>query len=359
MDRFEFDALKLTETSSWITRIGRFNLILTLFFVLILFLPWRQSVEGEGKLIAYDPAERTQPISAPISGFIEKFYIQENQKVLKKQKLFEMIDPDKEYKSRVYKMKEDFHQQEQNIQNEKKILQEQKSGLHSQKKIGLELYDKRFIQAKEQLKTLQLKLQAQQKNHEVTLNAFKRIEKLYLQKIESKQHYEKAENSYINAKTQLDKTSIDITVQERHLSILQEEKKHFTEEINNKIRSLENSILSVQTRLSILKRDYERHLMEIARYETSTAVAQKDGVVMRILQNSKNTYIAKGSSIVQFAPNVTQRSLLFKVSDFNMPLIKEGLLVRIRFHGWPVLHIPGWPAIRFGTFGGLLPKLTL
>jgi hypothetical protein len=40
-----------------------------------------------------------------------------------------------------------------------------------------------------------------------------------------------------------------------------------------------------------------------------------------------------------------------------MPLIKEGLPVRIRFHGWPVLHIPGWPVIRFGTFGGIIKKV--
>ena len=78
---------------------------------------------------------------------------------------------------------------------------------------------------------------------------------------------------------------------------------------------------------------------------------------MRILKNDKNTYIKKGDPIVLFSPDVTKSALLFKVSDFNMPLIKEGLSVRIRFHGWPALHIPGWPEIRFGTFGGIIKRV--
>ena len=116
-------------------------------------------------------------------------------------------------------------------------------------------------------------------------------------------------------------------------------------------------MLGVETRLNILKREYEKHLTEIARYETSSVVSKKDGFVMRILENDKNTYIKKGQPIIRFSPDVNTSTLLLKVSDFNMPLMKEGLPVRIRFYGWPVLHIPGWPVIRFGTFGGIIKKV--
>ncbi len=357
MDRFEFDSLQLVQTDPFVNRIGRFSFFLILFFIAILFLPWRQTVEGEGRLIAYDPTERLQAISAPIDGFIDTFYISENEHIQKGMKLFDMIDLDKNYKIRVYKMKEDFEQQHQNTEDELIVLKQKKTSLLNQKEIRIELYDKRYIQAEEQLKSLQLKYKAEKKNYEVVLNHFNRIKQLYLQKIESKKNYEKAENRYISAKTQFDKIEIDIEVQKRHLSVIQQEKKQFLEEIENQIRTLENSMLSVKTRLNILKRDYENHLTKIARYETSSVVSEKDGVVMRILENDKNTYIKKGQPVIHFSPDVTESSLLLKVSDFNMPLIKEGLSVRIRFHGWPVLHIPGWPAIRFGTFGGIIKRV--
>ncbi len=76
----------------------------------------------------------------------------------------------------------------------------------------MELYDKRYIQAEEQLKSLQLKYKAEKKNNEVLFNQFTRIKQLYIQNIESKKNYEQAENQYINVKVQLDKIEIDIEV---------------------------------------------------------------------------------------------------------------------------------------------------
>ena len=101
MDRFEFDALRLVQTAPFVNRVGRLIFVLILVIIAILFLPWRQTVEGEGRVIAYDPTERVQPISAPIDGFIDTFYVSENEHVQKGAKLFNMIDPDKEYKTRV------------------------------------------------------------------------------------------------------------------------------------------------------------------------------------------------------------------------------------------------------------------
>ena len=357
MDRFEFDALRLVQTAPFVNRVGRLIFVLILVIIAILFLPWRQTVEGEGRVIAYDPTERVQPISAPIDGFIDTFYVSENEHVQKGAKLFNMIDPDKEYKTRVYKMRDDFKQQQENIKDKLLLLEQKKSSLISQKEIRLELYDKRYTQAEEALKSTQMKYGAQKKNYEVISNQFDRIKELYLQKIESKKNFEKTENQYIAAQTQLNKIEIDIEVLKRNLSIIQKEKEHFLEEIENKIRALEGNRLSEETHLNSLKREFEKHLTEVSRYETSSVVSQKDGSVMRILKNDKNTYIKKGEPIALFSPEVSTSALLLKVSDFNMPLIKEGISVRIRFHGWPALHISGWPKIRFGTFGGIIKRV--
>ena len=357
MDRFEFDSLKLVQTAPFVDRIGRFIFVLILVFVAILFLPWRQTVEGEGSVIAYDPTERIQSISAPIDGFIDTFYVSENEHVQKGAKLFDMIDPDKEYKTRVYKMREDFIQQQQNIEDKLLLLDEKRSSLFLQKEIRIELYDKRYTQAEEALKSIQFKYSAQKKNYEVISNQFNRVKELHLQKIESKKNFEKMESEYIFAQTQLNKIVIDIEVQKRNLSIIQKEKEHFIEETENKIRALETNRLSEETHLNRLKRELEKHQTEVSRYETSSIISQKDGSVMRILKNDKNTYIKKGEPIALFSPDVNTSALLFKVSDFNMPLIKEGISVRIRFHGWPALHIAGWPEIRLGTFGGIIKRV--
>jgi BMFP domain-containing protein YqiC len=202
-----------------------------------------------------------------------------------------------------------------------------------------------------------MKRKAQLNSYEIELSNFKRIKQLYKEHIESKRNYERAQNSYISAKTKLEKINIDIEVQKRHLTMIGQEKSQFLKEIENNIRSIDNSILSALNRLNVVQREQEQQLSHIARFEKSEVLAEKDGYAMRILKNDKNTYIKKGEAVIQFSPDVRERSVLLKISDFNMPLIKEGLTVRIRFHGWPVLHIPGWPIIRFGTFGGIIKKV--
>ena len=52
MDKFEFDSLQLVKTAPFVNRVGRFIFVLILFLVAILFLPWRQTVEGEGTVLS-------------------------------------------------------------------------------------------------------------------------------------------------------------------------------------------------------------------------------------------------------------------------------------------------------------------
>jgi hypothetical protein len=97
--------------------------------------------------------------------------------------------------------------------------------------------------------------------------------------------------------------------------------------------------------------------MTISRYETAEVYAQKDGYIVRLYESDRNKLLKEGEHVIYFAPVVSEKTLLLKVSDFNMPLIKEGLPVRLMFYGWPAMQISGWPAIKFGTFGGKIKKI--
>jgi len=141
-------------------------------------------------------------------------------------------------------------------------------------------------------------------------------------------------------------------VQRNNITILQQEKRQFSSNTNNKIKTLEHSILIAINSIKTLSQDIQRQSSTIARYRSGEVIAQKDGYVVRILQNDKNKYIKKGEPIIYFSPKVTTRAVMLKVSGFNMPLIKEKLEVRIMFYGWPALQVSGWPKIKYGTFGG-------
>jgi hypothetical protein len=155
----------------------------------------------------------------------------------------------------------------------------------------------------------------------------------------------------------LEKIKIDISVEKRNIAISEKEKMKFLNDTKAKLHSLNSNILNVQNGIKQLTVQLQNQLVTIERYRNSEMVAPKDGYVIRLFKNDQNRYIKKGEKILHFAPEVTKRAILLEVSDFNMPLIKEGLPTRIMFHGWPALQISGWPKIQFGSFGGVVEKV--
>lgn len=69
-------------------------LIGLLFLLLCAFMPWMQTVQGYGRVIALNPEERRQELTAPIEGRIQKWFVQEGQKVKKGDTVVELSDND-------------------------------------------------------------------------------------------------------------------------------------------------------------------------------------------------------------------------------------------------------------------------
>lgn len=357
MHKTAFRALKQVQTHPVVGRVWLFTFIVVVIFIGFLFLPWQQTVKGEGRLVAYDPSERVQPVSATINGVIQAFHVGENQHVVKGEKLFTMADLDSEYASRVQAIETRLRAQLDNTLREVDAIEANRDNAVQQRATGIALFEQRRLQAQEQLESLRLRRDALQKQLETDTAHFERTRQLFEASIASRRSYEQADAAYVKAKTEREKIDVDLSVQERSLAILEREQTQFVREAENRIRSLENEALGARNRYMALERELERQKSEVARYATSDVRAQKDGEVVRIWTQDKNKFIRQGEPVMQFAPDVTERSILLKISDFNMPLLQEGLRVRMMFYGWPALQISGWPAIRFGTFGGIIKKV--
>lgn len=357
MTRGNFVSMDKVKPSSWVERIWKITVIIVFIMLSMLFLPWQQTVKGEGELIAQNPSERGYMISATVDGFVNTIYVRENQYVKKGDKLFRMVDLDQNYSDRIGTMGESINNQLLYTKEEFVTLNKNRSNLIEQMQTGEELYGKRYQQAKDQLENIRLKKIALEQNLNVELFNYDRIKELHKESIESKRSLERAENSYVKAKTELEKNEVEYNVQKRQLEIIEKEKQQFLLDASNRIRTIENSMNSAQVRLNGLKREDARQVSDMARYETSDVRAQKDGYVLRVLVNDKNLYLSKGEPVLQFAPDVTKRTLVFKVSDFHMPLIKKGLNARIMFYGWPAFQISGWPTIKHGTFSGIVERV--
>lgn len=357
MPNYTFTSLEKVQLNPLVKKVLVFTTIIFLIHAAILFLPWQQTVKGEGVVVAYDPTQRDYPILATMDGFIDEFYVSENQFVKKGTKLFTMVDLDKDYLGKLKTIEGSSRDQYKNSKKQIDNFQDKKKNLDKYLTVGLNVYKQQLEQTKNKIDSLELKKISLEKNHEIEKSNFERTNILYEDGIESKRNFEIRENIYIKANMDLKKIYIDIQIEKNNLDIIKSEKEKFLNETENKIKQLDNATLASENTLQSLGQDVQRHTANVSRYTSGEVIAEKDGYVVRIFQNDKNKFIKKSEKIIHFAPKVSVKSVLLKVSDFNMPLIKEGLPVRIMFYGWPALQIPGWPKIKFGTFGGIIKKV--
>lgn len=352
-----FQSLQATQHSKIINRISLVTLFIVIILTSMLFLPWQQTIKGEGELIAHDPSQRFYTLRATIDGFVEEIYLRENQYIKKGEKLFKMLDLDPNYLERITKVDKSIREQLLLSKKELDTLAKNKQNLLKQIQNAEELYGSRYAQKEDEIESLTLQTLSLEKNYEINKANLERTEQLYKEAIESKRNLERVQNIYIQAKVALENATIELKMKQKDLNIIQKEKNHFLLDTKNRIETLNNQILSTQIRLNTLMQNNELQQSNIARFNSSDIKAEHNGYVLRVLVNDTNRYIHKGEEIVRFAPDVEQRTIIFKVSDFNMPLLKKGLQARIMFYGWPALQISGWPKIETGTFSGIIEKV--
>jgi biotin carboxyl carrier protein len=75
-------------------QLGRRALLVSLGLSLVLFLPWRQTTAGAGRVMAYDPSERPQQIQATVSGRVLHWKVREGDRIKKGELIVELEDLD-------------------------------------------------------------------------------------------------------------------------------------------------------------------------------------------------------------------------------------------------------------------------
>ncbi len=350
----KFTVLNQIKQHAIVSRFGWITFSILLILILVLFLPWQQTAKGTGVLTALNPVERNYNVVATVNGFIDAFYVKENQFVKKGDKLFQMRDLDEKYHERLLSIKE---QTQQNLTNENTKLENLKENLDSQKKvysIGMKTYDSKILNLKNSLNALHVQKNALLNKQKIELVNYQRSLSLYQDGIQSKRDIELKESLYLSVKANYQRTLADIKNIKNSIEIANNDKTSFSKEMELKINSVKNNILSSKSILNSLNKSIAKESLSIARYQSRDIVAKTDGYVVNIYQNDQNRLLKSGEKVLFFAPVVTQRSIMLKISDFNMPLIKSGLKVRLIFYGWPAVQISGWPKIKHGTYGGVI-----
>jgi len=333
----------------------------SLFGLLILFLPWTQNISGSGAVTTLKPDQRPQTIHSAIAGRIEKWYVKEGDFVQKGDTILfisetkeDYLDPNlventenqlkaKELSEKSYGGKVvSLEGQIEAIQNERQLkLQQAKNkirqailkvqsdsmdlvAVRTQIKIAITQYNRSLALNKEGLKPMTDVEEKRLKLQESEAKIITQENKLLA-----------SENELINAKVEINRIIAEYNEKEQKAS-------------SDRFTAL-SSQYDTEAQVNKLKNQYTNYQIRNGMYYIK---APQSGYVNRALQSGIGETIKEGTQIVSIMPFKYDIAVETFVSATDLPLLHKGEKVRIWFDGWPTIVFSGWPNLSYGTFGG-------
>lgn len=329
---FDLPALTLigsNRKSYFFSRLLIIGLVVVILFVV--FAPWRQFVNGSGRVIAFNPLDRSVNIEAPIEGRIRVLNVVEGQPIMAGEVIAEIEDNDPDLLKNLKAQKETVKRR---LETEKLRLAAVSSKMEQQKLAKIEA----LKSAREDIAAAKIEQETAQLN-------LTRIENLFKKGLESKRNLEAAILRRDSAVAALNAAEADLIQTEKTF--------------DSTISAIQAEIEGARGSIAAAERDLKNMEISVNRTSRQVITAPRDSYVLKV-PVTDGSYLTPGTLICQLIPQTDSRFVEIMVDGNDVPLLtarnKErdiaGSPVRLAFEGWPAIQIIGWPQLSINTFGG-------
>ena len=325
----------------------------------LLFMPWTQNIESQGRVTTLDPASRPQAITSRIAGRLEKWYIRDGDFVKKNDTIAFISEIKDEYMdpNLISRSEQQIQSKESAMESyEQKInaVNAQIDALNKSLRMKLEQSRNKIIQYKIKVSSDSIEAKAANTNYLIAETQLKRYEDLENKGVVSKTDIENrrvkvqeayakktsAENKYIGSKNELLNVEIEF-------SALQQE---FAE----KLMKADSDKFSVMSSLFEAEGSLTKLQNQLANYNMRTGfyyvLAPQDGYIHDAKIQGLGEIVKEGMSLCSIVPVQTEQVVELYINPIDLPLIKVGQKVQLTFDGWPAFVFSGWPGMSYGTF---------
>lgn len=330
-------SLESIRSHTFIKRLTRFCIVsFTALILGLLFLPWQQFVKASGRVIAFDPLERTVVVEAPLSGRLEKSYIYDGKQVKKGDLLFELEDNDPELLKNLQDLSETAKRRRDAVRTRVNSMETQ---LSEQERALTHL-----------IAAAEAKVAAMSFAAKTAQQQYDRIKVLFEDErgLVSLRDYElallgkdRAKAEWMNAQAELQRVDADG---------------------KSKIQSTKASLESARSDLESAEQALQSLMIQVNKTQRQIIVAPRSGIVQQI-QVTEGTFLKEKSPLCTIIPETDKHLAEIFIRGNDMPLLVArhvnekgeevpGSPVRLQFEGWPAVQFMGWPSVARGTFGG-------
>lgn len=327
--------------------------------IVVLFLPWTQTVDMNGKVSVLNPENKPQQITSRIAGRIERWYIQDGDYVRKNDTIAFISEIKEEYLDSMLVTRSESQVKSKEVamkSYESKIeaINEQIDALNQALLLKTKQTKNKILQVKAKLTSDSTDAIAAENNLKVAEEQFKRYEELLVKGVISKTDYENrkvklqeaqakkisADNKIISTKNELLNSELDLNgVQQEYAEKLMktESDKYSTISL---LYDAEGSLTKLQNQLS----NYS------LRSKYYYVLAPQDGYINNLMMKGIGEIIKEGGVLCNIVPPQTEQVVELNIDPIDLPLIEKGQKINLVFDGWPSFVFTGWPGLSYGAY---------
>lgn len=341
--------------------IKRWMLGFLLIFLVVLFLPWQQNINGKGKITALTPQDRPQTIQNTIDGQIVSWAVREGQLVQKGDTILQITEIKDDYfdPNIIQRFDEQITAKNDGIlsyQAKMAALNNQISALENNLIFSLQKSRNKISQNRSKVTSDSIDVVNEALQVRIADDRFKRGQSQYDMQIISLLDLE-------TRKLKLQETQAKLLSQQNKLLISKQELINSQIELNSVSAEYREKIAKARSDLSSAQASFaegQNELSKLRNKKTSVEVrrgyyvirAPQTGYVVKTLKAGIGETIKQGEAVCTLQPLHPHIAVELYVQAMDVPLISKGREVRMEFEGWPALQFSGWPSVAVGTFGG-------
>lgn len=337
--------------------------LVLLFLLIILFVPWTQTVTVTGQVSAYTPYERPQDIEAQITGRIKKWHVFEGVHVKEGDLILELDDTDPNFMSP--ELLAFLDQRKKALEQTRKAalarveqLDKRIVEMQNLVKSAVPSAEARVIEAKNKVREARQKVEVAKIAATTAALNLGRHRQLVKKGLVSDRDLELTIQADIASKADLQGAYANLQAAEQAMKALVFGRDQISAEVLQRLLEAEaardasvaeaartdDQLAEVSLRLSNAE---QRRL-------ASRVLSPLDGTVVKMAKVGVGETVRQGDPLVRLSPTSTDKAIEMTADGLDAPLLNTGRKVKILFYGIPAIPLPAWPELMAGTYSGVI-----
>lgn len=345
------------------SRVPYWLLGLLLAFIIILFLPWTQTIRSTGSVTTLRQEQRPQQINTILAGRLLKWYVKEGDVVQQGDTLIQITEIKDDYLDPrlLQRTQEQLVAKQQTIDYYKNKIGTAETGIDAlqsglllkqtglrnklqQLEIKAQSDSAEAVAANNDFKIASLQYNRQKALHDSGLVSLTQLEQRSQSFQNTMAKRLSAENKYINTKQEMNLVRIEMN------SAQQEYAEKIAKAEGDRFQSL-SQVATGQGDVAKLENQYASYSIRNGMY---FILAPQSGQVVSAKKAGIGEIIKEGEILMQVVPDQVQHAVEMYVRPVDLPLVMGGQKVQFQFDGFPAIVFSGWPDASYGTFTGVV-----